>query len=62
MYHLIKPDNNFEKAELMTDIDYGHLWQPEKNHCQCGFLSKEEQALSELIPILPPHEEVYQNG
>ena len=46
----------------MTDLNYGHLWQPEKSHCQCGFLSKKEQESSELITLLPPNEEAYQTG
>merc|ERR1712156_150413 len=62
VYHLIKSSNNYEKADLMTDLEYGHLWEPEKDHCQCGFISKGEQELSELIPLQPPHEEIFEEG
>ena len=52
-----------DKIDLLTDQNYGHLWQPERNHCQCGLLSKQQITNHVWIPIQQQHtrELVYKN-
>ena len=51
-----------DKIDLLTDQDYGHLWQPEKKHCQCGLLSKQQISSNHVwIPLQQQHREMYKN-
>ena len=59
VYRLIKSNNGSEKSELLTDQEFGHLWQPDKNHCQCGLLSKHQ--ISHQIPLQCHTGDHYQN-
>ena len=59
VYRLIKSNNGSEKSELLTDQEFGHLWQPDKNHCQCGLLSKHQ--ISHQIPLQSHMGDHYQN-
>lgn len=59
VYRLIKSNNGCEKSELLTDQEFGHLWQPDKNHCQCGLLSKHQ--ISHQIPLQCHMGDHYQN-
>ena len=59
IYRLIKSNNGCEKSELLTDQEFGHLWQPDKNHCQCGLLSKHQ--ISHQSPLRCHMGDDYQN-
>ena len=59
IYRLIKSNNGCEKSELLTDQEFGHLWQPDKNYCQCGLLSKHQ--ISHQSPLRCHMGDHYQN-